>query len=75
MSHLNQVVAETQQTLATVQKLTPPSNVKNAHALLVAALDMRYAGAEALRQAVTTAQRYSLQACHQILTPDQGPCA
>jgi hypothetical protein len=55
LSHLDQVVSETHQTLATVQKLTPPSNVRNAHALLVAALDMRYAGAEALRQAIATA--------------------
>ena len=55
LSHINEVVSETQQTLATVQKLTPPSDVRNAHALLVATLDMRYAGAEALRQALTTA--------------------
>jgi hypothetical protein len=54
VSHINSVVSETRQTLATVEKLNPPAAAKNAHALLVAALDMRYAGTEALSQAMTT---------------------
>jgi hypothetical protein len=55
LSHIDEVVSETKATLTAVEKLNPPAAVKNAHSLLVTALDMRYAGTEALRQALATA--------------------
>jgi hypothetical protein len=51
-SHMSRVVAQTQQTLSAVERLNPPAAIKTAHALLVAALDMRYAGTQALSQAM-----------------------
>jgi hypothetical protein len=57
VSHINGVVTQTQQTLNTVQKLNPPAPVKTAHALLVAALDIRYTGTKALGQAIETAMK------------------
>jgi hypothetical protein len=53
--HINGVLTQTQQTLSSVQALNPPSAAKNAQALLVAALDMRYAGTKALSKAIATA--------------------
>ncbi|MDQ6615529.1 MAG: hypothetical protein M3083_12490 [Actinomycetota bacterium] len=54
-SHISVVLAQTQQTLASVQKLDPPPSVKMGHALLVAALDMRAIGTQALGHAIGTA--------------------
>jgi len=55
IGHINGVVTQTQQTLTTVEKLNPPTAAKTAHALLVAALDLRVAGTKALGQAIGTA--------------------
>jgi hypothetical protein len=61
MSHINGVATQAQQTLAVVQKLNPPAPMKTAHALLVAALDIRYTGAKDLSQAVGVALNGSSQ--------------
>lgn len=55
LSHIGEVISESKVTLTAVEKLNPPAAMKNAHSLLVTALDMRYAGTEALRQALATA--------------------
>jgi hypothetical protein len=55
VGHINGVMAQTQQTLSAVQKLNPPASVRTAHALLIASLDMRYAGTKALSQAIGAA--------------------
>ncbi|HEX3541949.1 MAG TPA: hypothetical protein VHT75_16060 [Acidimicrobiales bacterium] len=55
ISHITSVLAQTQQTLAAVEKLKPPPPVQTAHSLLVAALDMRVAGTKGLSQALGTA--------------------
>ncbi|MDQ1392173.1 MAG: hypothetical protein QOF30_1150 [Acidimicrobiaceae bacterium] len=54
-NHINGVLVQTQQTLAAVEKLNPPPSIRTAHALLIAAMDMRYAGTKALGQAIGTA--------------------
>jgi hypothetical protein len=64
ISHINGLLTQTQQTLNTVQKLNPPAQVKTAHTLLVAALDIRLAGTKALGQAIGTAMTGQ--------TPDAG---
>jgi hypothetical protein len=55
ISHLNEDLSQVQQTLAAVQRLNPPAAVKTAQTLLVAALDIRAAGAKALAQAIMIA--------------------
>ncbi|MDQ1364058.1 MAG: hypothetical protein QOF20_3396 [Acidimicrobiaceae bacterium] len=54
-NHINGILAQAQQTLTAVEKLNAPPSVKTAHALLIAAMDMRYAGTKALGQAIGTA--------------------
>jgi hypothetical protein len=54
-SHINGVLSQTQQTLTAVEKLNPPTSIKTAHALLIAAMDLRVAGTKALGQAIGTA--------------------
>jgi hypothetical protein len=55
IGHINGVVTQAQQTLATVEKLNPPPAAKSADSLLVAALDLRLAGTKALGAAIGTA--------------------
>ncbi len=55
VNHINGVAAQAQQTLTAIQKLNPPSQMRTVHALLVAALDIRYTGTKALSQAVGVA--------------------
>jgi hypothetical protein len=47
---INQVAAEAQQTLAGMQRLSPPKPMQTAHDLLVAALAIRVQGVQALSQ-------------------------
>jgi hypothetical protein len=47
---INQVAAEAQQTLAGMQRLSPPKSMQTAHDLLVAALAIRVQGVQALSQ-------------------------
>jgi hypothetical protein len=47
---INQVGAEAQQTLAGMQRLSPPKSMQTAHDLLVAALAIRVQGVQALSQ-------------------------
>ena len=54
VSQLNGVVSQSEQTFATVQKLNPPTALRTAHDLLVAALDLRVLGARAFVQAIGT---------------------
>lgn len=55
ISHISSVLAQTQQTLAAVEKLKPPPPDQTAHSLLVAALDLRVSGTKGLSQALGTA--------------------
>jgi hypothetical protein len=55
LSHVNGVATQARQTLNAVQKLNPPAPAKTAHALLVAALDIRYEATKALGPALSAA--------------------
>jgi hypothetical protein len=50
---INQVGAEAQQTLAGMQRLSPPKSMQTAHDLLVAALAIRVQGVQALSQVMS----------------------
>jgi hypothetical protein len=54
-ARINGVVKQSQQTLDAVARLGPPASIKVPHALLVAALDLRYQAAKSLGQAIATA--------------------
>ncbi|MDP9073678.1 MAG: hypothetical protein M3N98_05775 [Actinomycetota bacterium] len=54
-SRVAAVLAESERSLASVERLNPPASAKTAHALLVAALDMRTVGVKALGDAIGTA--------------------
>ncbi len=52
---INGLVTQSQRTLDSVSRLSPPGSVKTAHALLVASLAMRAEGVKSLGQAMATA--------------------
>jgi hypothetical protein len=52
---INGVMTQSQHTLANVVGLNPPTSAKTAHALLVAALELRFEGVKELGQAIGTA--------------------
>lgn len=54
-SHLREDLTQAQQTLAAVEKLNPPADMRTAQALLVSVLDLRASGTKALGQALNSA--------------------
>ncbi|HEX3425194.1 MAG TPA: hypothetical protein VHT30_03625 [Acidimicrobiales bacterium] len=53
-NHLHEDLTQAQQTLAAVEKLNPPADMKTAQDLLVSVLDLRASGTKALSQALSS---------------------